>query len=117
MPNQFDAAAFTAAELLGYFKRNTAVNVVHGFGSDTLLVKSARTGNTIATVKRDRTNGHVLYVVNGFDFLSLEIAARFIYSMARFPKPKKMNRSWSPIRLTPEAKAIMEKDAGYRVYL
>ena len=117
MPNVFDPASFTAAELLGYFKRNTAVNVVHGFGSDTLLVKRAGTGTVIATVKRERTNGHVLYVVDGFDFLSLEIAAAFIKGMTRFPKPKKMNRSWSPIRLTPEAKAIMEKDAGYRVYL
>lgn len=117
MPNSFDAAAFTAAELLGYFQRNTAVTVTHAFGGATLLVKSARTGNTIATVKREKVNGTVLYVVDNFDFLSLEIAAGFIRGMARFPKPKNTRRHYSPIRLTPEAIAIREKDAGYRVYL
>src|SRR4030095_9751908 len=111
--NAYDPASFTAAELLGYFNKNTAVKVEHVFGKDKLTVKSARTGNVIATVERDHDHG--LYFVDGqYDFLSLEMAAGYIILHPRFPKPKPRNKSFSPIRLNAAAIRMQELDSDIR---
>lgn len=111
MKNSYDPASITADSLLNYFSRNTALKVEHRFMSDTLEVKSARTGNVIATVKRDGE----LYVVDGVhDFLSLEFVATFISGMRRFPKPKNTKKAWSPIRFNAKAIELMNSDSGIR---
>lgn len=111
--NAYDPASFTAAELLGYFNKNTAIKVEHTFGKDKLVVKSARTGNIIATVERDHDHG-LYFVDEQFDFLSLEIAANYIMMNARFPKPKRRNKSFSPIRLNVAALKLQELDSDIR---
>lgn len=111
MANSYDPSAQFANELLGYFARNTAVKIEHKFAGNTLEVKSARTGNVIATVSRDKG----VFTVDGqFDFVSLQFVASFIAGMRRFPKPRNTKKAWSPIRLSADSIRAMEHDSGIR---
>lgn len=92
----FDSTSVKAAELLSYFGRNTCVTVKHDYGSNELEVVSARTGMVIALLgDLDKD-------------LNLEECAMVIMAMRKFPKGRKMNKSWSPIRLTAKAEADAE---------
>ena len=92
----FDSTSVKAAELLSYFGRNTAIRVDHDYGSNECAVVSARTGNVIALLgDLDKD-------------LNLQECATVIMGMKKFPKNRKMNRTWSPIRLTAKAEADAE---------
>jgi hypothetical protein len=87
----FDSTAKAAAELLSYFGKNTAVRIDHKYGTSTMNVVSARTGNIIReVVVTADTDLHLVAVVT--------------MAQKNFPKPRNMKRSWSPIRLTEAAK-------------
>lgn len=98
----FDSSAKAAAELLSYFGKNTAVRIDHKYGTSKLCIIVARTGNTIAEVMIQDKG---IVVDELFVTPSLEAAANLIKGKKRFPKPRNMKRSWSPIRLTDAAKA------------
>lgn len=89
----FDPTAIAAAELLSHFGKNTAVRIDHKYGTSKLCVIVARTGNTIAELDLEVHRA------------SMEFYAAEIMAMKRFPKPRNMRRSWSPVRLTEAAKA------------
>lgn len=111
MANSYDPSSEFASELLNYFARNTAIKIEHKFMGNTLEVKSARTGNVIATVVRDKG----IFTVDGeFDFFDLRFVATFISGNRRFPKPRNTKKAWSPIRLNAKAVAMMEADSGIR---
>lgn len=91
----FDSTSVKAAELLSYFGRNTAVEVDHRYGSKECAVISTRTKN-------------VIWECEDITTLDLQSAAVEIMGMRKFPKNRKMNRTWSPIRLTAKAEADRE---------
>ena len=97
----FDNTAIAAAELLSHFGKNTAVRIDHKYGTSKLCVIVARTNNEIAVVDINDDS----YAVSNVRTKSLEEIARVIMGNKRFPKPRNMRRSWSPIRLTDDAKA------------
>lgn len=92
----FDSTSTKAAELLSYFGRNTAVTVQHRYGTNECVVLSARTGNVIAEVELDDSP------------MAIAAEAYRIMGMRKFPKGRKMNKAWSPIRLTAKAQADAE---------
>lgn len=110
----FDPAAIAAKELLSYFGKNTAVRVDHKYGRNELHVIVARTGNVIATIKFDKNLAmeYVDFAKTGDTFIvhpdSLCFVADSIKAMKRFPKPRNMKRSWSPIRLSEKATKDLE---------
>jgi hypothetical protein len=89
----FDSTAKAAAELLSYFGKNTAVRIDHKYGHNTMHVVVARTGNVLATIDLSYSNKTMLH------HWAAEIMA-----MKKFPRPRNMRRSWSPIRLPEAAK-------------
>jgi hypothetical protein len=110
----FDSTSVMAAELLSYFGRNTAVELDHKYGSTECAVVSTRTKNVIATVVIDSSLAYeyVDFATTG-DVITaspynLELVAARIMQMKKFPKNRKMNRAWSPIRLTAKAEADAE---------
>jgi hypothetical protein len=116
----FDNTAIAAAELLALFGNNTAVRIDHKYGTSTMNVVSARTGNIIATVILDSSLAmeYVDYAKTGATYtvhpLYMELLADHIMGQKNFPRPRNMNRSWSPIRLSSDAQAMMEADSGIR---
>lgn len=92
----FDPTAIAAAELLSHFGKNTAVRIDHKYGTNKLCVVVARTGNVIAELDLSVHKAPL-------DFYAAEIMA-----MKRFPRPRNMKRSWSPIRVTEAAKAELD---------
>jgi hypothetical protein len=96
----FDSTSVKAAELLSYFGRNTAIEIDHRYGSNVCAVISTRTKNIIAEVDFDTLAPEIGH--------SLEAMAISIMAMKKFPKNRKMNRTWSPIRLTARAEADRE---------
>lgn len=111
MKNTYDPASRYADELLSYFSRNTAITITHKFMGSQLEVKSARTGNVIATVLIHETG---IVVDELFTCPTLESAAVIIAGKKRFPKPKNTKKAWSPIRLNAKSLALMESDSGIR---
>lgn len=101
MNSTFDPAALFANELLSMFGKNTAVYVDHKYGQSELRVISARTGNVLAMVEY-------------YEGISAQSAALDIMAMKSFPKPRNMKRSWSPIRLSGKAEAMLKADSGMR---
>lgn len=99
----FDSTSTKAAELLSYFGRNTAIEIDHRYGSNECHVLSTRTKNIIATVT---LHGLVNSVGDYSD--TLEGCANHIMTLKKFPRNRKMNRTWSPIRLTAKAEADQE---------
>ncbi len=91
----FDSTSTKANELLSYFGRNTAIEIDHRYGSNECAVISTRTKNVIVTVNFDEVT-------------DLEFCASVIMAHKKFPKNRKMNRTWSPIRLTARAEADAE---------
>ena len=112
----FDSSSVKAAEFLSYFGKNTAVTVRHNYGSDSLLVLSARTNAIIANVQL--LESEMDFTRHGRDYsanpLALAFVAGAIMADKRFPKNRKMNKSWSPIRFSAASKAMMEADSGIR---
>ena|SRR5689334_19954223 len=106
----FDPAAIAAAELLSMFGKNTAIRIDHKYGRNEIRVCVARTGNEIATVKLDSSLAYeyVDFARTDDTFTvhpqSVAFVADSIKAMKRFPKPRNMKRSWSPIRLSEKAK-------------
>ena len=96
----FDSSSVKAAELLSYFGKNTAVTVLHNYGTDVLEVRSARTNLTIASVAVSS------------EPMALAVFAFETMNNKRFPKNRKMNKAWSPIRFSAASKAMMEADSG-----
>ena len=91
----YDSTSVKANELLSYFGRNTAIEVQHKYGATECAVVSTRTKNVIAIVDVEIHR-------------NLEFVANEIMMMKKFPKNRKQNRAWSPIRLTERAKADNE---------
>ena len=116
----FDSTSIKAAELLSYFGRNTAVKVQHNYGSNVLTVNSARTNNVLATVTIDPSLAmeYVDFARTGTDYTvspySLAMVAGAIMASKKFPKGRKMNKAWSPIRFSAASQAMMEEDSGIR---
>lgn len=116
----YDSTSIIAREMLSYFGRNTAVTVRHNYGTFDLEVVSARTGNVIATILLDSCPAYesIDFGRTGDTFtvhpFNLSVVADAIMSMKRFPKNRKMNKAWSPIRFSASAKAMMEQDSGIR---
>lgn len=113
----FDSSSYKAAELLSYFGRNTAVTVKHQYGnSDVLVVASARTNLPIAHITL--SDNEMDFTRHGKDYsanpLTLAMVAGAIMSHPSFPKNRKMNKAWSPIRFSAASKAMMEADSGIR---
>jgi hypothetical protein len=105
----FDSSSRVGNELLSAFGRNTAVTVRHNYGTDTLEVVSARTNLIISEVLLAKEG----YVVDRlFVAPTLAAAAMVIMGNKKFPKNRKMNKSWSPIRFSAASKAMMEADSG-----
>lgn len=100
----FDPAAIAAKELLAHFGKNTAIRIDHKYGMNKLSVIVARTGNEIAVVSVE--NG--AYAVSNVRTHSLEEIARVIQGQKKFPRPRNMKRSWSPIRVTEAAKQELD---------
>jgi hypothetical protein len=101
----FDSTSVLGSELLSYFGKNTAIRIDHRYGAKECAVISARTGNIIATVEALESG----YAVSGlFVAPTLESAASIISGNKKFPRNRKMNRTWSPIRLTAKAEADAE---------
>lgn len=107
----FDSSSIFASELLSFFGRNTAVRIDHRYGANKLAVISARTGNVISEVMYE--NGHVI-IDELFTCPTIDDAAILIMGKKKFPKNRKMNRSWSPIRFSAASQAMMEADSGIR---
>ena len=119
--NKYDPAARFATNLLIELGKNTAIRLDHSFGKNKIAVKVARTGNTIATIELRKVAFDGLYW-NGTEFWLQLLDGEFedyslsgsfgialaIMGMKRFPKPRNMKRSWSPIVLTDSAKAEAE---------
>lgn len=91
----FDSTSVKAAELLSHFGRNTAIEVQHRYGTKECAVVSTRTKN-------------VIWECDNLDEYDMEYLALMIMGMKKFPKNRKMNRAWSPIRLTAKAEADAE---------
>ena len=91
----YDSTSTKVAELMSYFGNNTAIRVDHKYGTKECAVISARTGNVILDI--DLSHDADLYEL-----------AHVIMAMKKFPRNRKMNRTWSPIRLTPKAQADAE---------
>lgn len=112
----FDSSSLSAAEFLSYFGRNTAVRVDHQYGTNVLVVKSARTSAPIAHVTLNDSEQD--FSRNGRDYsanpLALAFVAGAIMASKNFPKGRKMNKAWSPIRFSAASKAMMESDSGIR---
>ena len=101
----FDTTSIFASELLSFFGRNTAIEIDHRYGSNECHVISTRTKNIISSVKYD---DGVVIVDELFVCLTIDDAAILIMGKKKFPKNRKMNRTWSPIRLTARAEADRE---------
>ncbi len=101
----FDSTSVKAAELLSYFGKNTCVTIRHNYGSNELQVLSARTNNVIAEISK---NDNGVYSIDGMTCIDLADVAQYVMSQKKFPKNRKMNKAWSPIRLTERAKADAE---------
>ena len=101
----YDATSIFASELLSFFGKNTAVEIDHRYGSTECAVISTRTKNVISTVKYE--DGHVI-VDELFVCPTIDDAANLIMGKKKFPRNRKMNRTWSPIRLTAKAEADRE---------
>jgi hypothetical protein len=116
----FDNTSIKGNELLSYFGRNTAVTVRHNYGTGAIDVMSARTGNLIASVVilDAPYMEYVDFTRTGREFrvssYNLAMVAGAIMADKRFPKNRKMNKSWSPIRFSAASKAMMEQDSGIR---
>jgi len=87
----FDPASSFARELLSMFGKNTAIEIHHKYGQNKIFVIVARSKNVLA--EYDYEEGD-----------SAEFIANEIKAMKRFPRPRNMKRSWSPIRLTDSAR-------------
>lgn len=94
----FDSTAIAAVELLSHFGKNTAVRIDHKYGRNELSVVVARTGNVIAELDNVKEK-------SGSD---LYLFAVMVMAMKKFPRPRNMRRSWSPIRIMEQAKADAE---------
>lgn len=94
-----------ANELLSHFGRNTAIEVDHHESQNIMQVLVTRSKGMLATIEV-LDNGR--YMMNECGYLSLEAVAHEVQNMRRFPKPRKMNKAWSPIRLTDSAKAELD---------
>jgi hypothetical protein len=81
---------------MSYFGNNTAIRIDHRYGAKECAVISARTGNVIATVELDNSP------------MAIAVTAFQIMGSKKFPRNRKMNRTWSPIRLTAKAEADAE---------
>lgn len=115
----FDSTSILATNLLDAFGRNTAVTVVHNYGETLIAVKSARTNNVIAEIEVDaHFDGKYWPKLNlsykGETYLNTESLAYVIMADKKFPRNRKMNKSWSPIRFNAKAQAMMESDSGIR---
>lgn len=91
----YDSTSTKVAELMSYFGRNTAIEIDHRYGAKECAVLSTRTKNVIISI--DLSHDADLYEL-----------AHVIMGMKKFPRNRKMNRSWSPIRLTAKAEADAE---------
>ena len=112
-----DSLSIAGNELLSYFGRNTAVTVKHAYGAEnTLIVSSARTNNVLAHIVLLPTEQD--FTRHGKDFsanpLALAFVAGAIMAQKSFPRNRKMNKSWSPIRFSAQAQAMMDADSGIR---
>lgn len=118
-----DSLSIAGNELLSYFGRNTAVTVKHQyiverntFDRDVLIVASARTNNVLAHITLSESE--MDFTRHGKDFSANPAALAFlagaIMAQKSFPKNRKMNKSWSPIRFSAQAQAMMESDSGIR---
>lgn len=118
-----DSLSIAGNEFLSYFGRNTAVTVKHqyivdrqGYDSEVLIVASARTNNVLAHVTL--SDSEMDFSRHGKDYsanpLALAFVAGAIMADKRFPKNRKMNKSWSPIRFSAQAQAMMDEDSGIR---
>jgi hypothetical protein len=101
----FDSTSVFASELLSFFGKNTAVEIDHRYGTKECAVLSTRTKNVISNVKYE--DGLVI-VDELFVCPTIDDAAILIMGKKKFPKNRKMNRTWSPIRLTARAEADRE---------
>jgi hypothetical protein len=116
----YDSTSIKGNELLSYFGRNTAVTVRHNYGTGAIDVMSARTGNVIASVVilDAPYMEYVDFTRTGREFrvssYNLAMVAGAIMADKRFPKNRKMNKSWSPIRFNAASKAMMDADSGIR---
>jgi hypothetical protein len=110
----FDSSAIAAAELLSHFGKNTAVRIDHKYGHNELRVVSARTGNVLSVVAIYGGSVTNTYCISNVATFSLEEVARVIMGQKNFPRPRNMKRSWSPIRLSANAQAMMDSDSGIR---
>ena len=121
-----DAMAVFARNLLAEFGKNTAVEIDHRYGTNTAYVVVTRTKNVIATIEF-RHNGLLAHNYDGRYWGGTEFwlkkldgewedhtrggspsIALEVSRMKRFPKPRNMKRSWSPIRLTESAKQELD---------
>lgn len=100
----YDYSSLKAAELLSYFGKNTAVTLTHNYGNDVVEVRSARTNNVIESIEN----------ITALDSVALYILATSIMKNKKFPRNRKMNKAWSPIRFSAASKAMMEEDSGIR---
>lgn len=101
----FDTTSIFASELLSCFGRNTAIRIDHRYGATECAVISARTGNVISVV--GYSDGHCI-VDELFVAPTIQDAAMLVMGKNKFPKNRKMNRTWSPVRLTAKAEADRE---------
>lgn len=116
-----DAMAVFVRNLLAEFGNNTAIEIDHKYGMNVAYVVVTRTKNVIATVEI-RNNGFDGKYWGGTEFWLKKLDGEWedhtrggsctiafeIAGMKRFPKPRNMKRSWSPIRLTESAKAELD---------
>ena len=87
----FDPASSFARELLSMFGKNTAIEIHHKYGMTKIYVIIARTKNVLTEI--DYVEG-----------MNAESIANEVKAMKRYPRPRNMKRSWSPIRLTESAR-------------
>ena len=114
-----DTLSILGANLLATFGKNTAVTVRHNYGQKELTVLSARTGNVIATIAVDAVfDGQYWPTLNldynGVNYFNTEELGYAIMESKKFPRNRKMNKAWSPIRFSAASKAMMEADSGIR---
>lgn len=105
MNSTFDPAAIAAAELLSMFGKNTAIRIDHKYGQHEIRVCVARTGNVISDVMIHEKG---IVIDELFIAPDMETAANVIKGKKKFPKPRNMKRSWSPIRLSEKAREELD---------
>jgi len=117
----FDSLSILANNLLAEFGNNTAITVTHNYGGKCIEVKSARTNNVIAEVEVDaQFDGKywpkLSLICDGQEHMGTDSLAYQIMAMRKFPKNRKMNKAWSPIRLTAKAQADAEITKATALY-